>query len=205
MGPCAQFWHRSWNKKSAARVNEPVMSDKRLRFETTVMPHLDAAFGYARRLARSAADAEDLLQDAVLRAFRGFEGLQGSNAKAWLLTIVRNCHATAWQRRERRAAIPLPEDDDLQHPEEMAALTPDPERASIDQEQERVLMQLIASLSEEHRVVLLLREIEELSYREIAVATDLPIGTVMSRLARARDALRAQWIRQNQGALRVVP
>jgi RNA polymerase sigma-70 factor (ECF subfamily) len=181
------------------------MNEKRGRFEAQVLPHLDAAYGYARRLARSSGDAEDLLQDAVLRAFRGFDALRGSNVKAWLLAIVRNCHATAYQQQKRRAAMPLPDDHEMQFSPAVMAGAPDPERVSIDRDDERTLERLIAGLSEEHREVLALREIEDLSYREIAAVTNLPIGTVMSRLARARSALRAHWDHECQGESRVVP
>jgi RNA polymerase sigma-70 factor (ECF subfamily) len=119
--------------------------------------------------------------------------------KAWLLTIVRNCHATACRQQQRRAAVPLPEADEAQF--DCAAITsvPDPESASIGHEQERTLERLITALSQEHREVLLLREMEEMSYREIAAVTQLPIGTVMSRLARARAALKLQWLQEGAG------
>jgi len=169
------------------------MDDKRGRFEAQVLPHLDAAYGFARRLARSPGDADDLVQEAVLRAFRGFDGLRGTNVKAWLLTIVRNCHSTALKQQQRRGYVPLPEEYDVQDGHSLVATTPDPESVSIDEDHGRALDRLIAALPEEYREVLVLREIEEMDYREIAAITKVPIGTVMSRLARARAALRARW------------
>ena len=164
------------------------------------MPHLDAAHRFARWLSRSPGEADDIVQEAFLRAFRGFDALRGGDVKAWLLTIVRNCHATACRQQQRRAAVPLPEADEAQF--DCAAITsvPDPESASIGHEQERTLERLITALSQEHREVLLLREMEEMSYREIAAVTQLPIGTVMSRLARARAALKSQYLQQHPGA-----
>ena len=84
------------------------MDARRTRFEAQVMPHLDAAYRYARWLASTPADAEDIVQDALLRAYRGFDALRGANAKAWLLTIVRNCHVTAQRQQRRRGTVPLP-------------------------------------------------------------------------------------------------
>ena len=163
-----------------------------------MLPHLDAAYRFARWLCRSSSDADDIVQEAFLRAFRGFEGLRGGDVKAWLLTIVRNCHATAMQQQQRRATVPLPED----HEEALAstqAPSPDPESISAADEQRRTLGRLIADLPEEHREVLLLREMEDLSYREISAVTQVPIGTVMSRLARARAALRGKWLQEDGG------
>jgi RNA polymerase sigma-70 factor (ECF subfamily) len=88
------------------------VDDKRIRFEAEVLPHLDAAYRFARWLANSPSDADDIVQEAVLRAFRGFEALRGSDVKAWLLAIVRNCHLTALDQRRRRAFQPLPEEHD---------------------------------------------------------------------------------------------
>src|ERR1700739_667723 len=88
------------------------MDDKRERFEAQVMPHLDAAYRFARWLSRSSVDADDLVQEAFLRAFRGFDSLRGSDVKAWLLTIVRNCHATAHRQQQRRATVALPDEND---------------------------------------------------------------------------------------------
>src|SRR5256885_4912782 len=88
------------------------MDDKRGRFEAEVLPHLDAAYRFARWLSHSPGDADDVVQEAMLRAFRGFDALRGSDVKAWLLAIVRNCHATALKQQQRRAFVPLPEEHD---------------------------------------------------------------------------------------------
>jgi RNA polymerase sigma factor (sigma-70 family) len=169
------------------------MDDKRDRFEAKVLPHLDAAYRFARWLSRSPGEADDVMQEAILRAFRGFDALRGSDAKSWLLAIVRNCHSTALKQQQRRAFVPLPEENDAKDGYAMIATTPDPESVSIRRDDERTLDRLISALPEEHREVLVLREIEEMDYREIASVTNVPIGTVMSRLARARAALKALW------------
>jgi RNA polymerase sigma factor (sigma-70 family) len=180
------------------------MDGRRARFEAQVMPHLDAAYRFARWLARSGADADDIVQEALLRAYRGFDALRGSDIKPWLLTIVRNCHATAHRSRQRHATVPLPEDNDANEGYAMAATAPGPESAAIEGDAARNFERLLSELSEEHREVLALRELEELSYREIADMTSVPIGTVMSRLARARSALRELWLHDCQGELRGV-
>lgn len=164
------------------------------------MPHLDAAYRFARWLSRSRGDADDVVQEAFLRAFRGFDGLRGSDAKAWLMTIVRNCHMTARTQQQRHVYVPLPEEFDAQDGQVMIATTPAPDSTSVRRDDERTLDRLMSSLSEEHREVLVLREIEEMGYREIAAVTNVPIGTVMSRLARARAALKARWLTEAQGA-----
>ena len=180
------------------------MDDKRGRFEAQVLPHLDAAHRFARWLSRSSTDADDVVQEAVLRAFRSFDSLRGSDAKSWLLTIVRNCHSTAHRRQQRRAWVPLPEEHDAEDGHVMIASTPGPEIASIVAEQERTLTRLMAALPEDHREVLVLREIEDMDYRQIANITNVPIGTVMSRLARARAGLKSQWLKDVEGELRDV-
>ena len=174
------------------------MDDRRGRFEAQVLPHLDAAYRYARWLARSRNDADDVVQEATLRAYRSFEDLRGADGKAWLLTIVRNCHLTAAKRRQRRLLVPLPGEDD----EQIGALiagTPDPETLAIHRDDQRTLQRLLSALNEDHREILVLREIEEMDYRQIAAVTNLPIGTVMSRLARARSALRTRWQQEAKG------
>lgn len=161
------------------------------------MTHLDAAYRYARWLARSSSDADDVLQDATLRAYRSFEDLRGTDAKAWLLTIVRNCHLTAVKQRQRRNLVPLPEEEEPSS--QLVAATPDPETEAILRDDQRTLQRLMSGLPQEHREVLVLREIEDMDYREIAAVTSVPIGTVMSRLARARAALRSRYLQEAQG------
>jgi RNA polymerase sigma-70 factor (ECF subfamily) len=180
------------------------MDDRRDRFEAQVLPHLDAAYRFARWLCRSPTDADDIVQEAFLRAFRGFDTLRGTDVKAWLLTIVRNCHATAAGQQQRRATVPLPEEHEQELSAASVAATPDPETISAAQDERRALERLVAALPEEHRTVLLLREMEDMSYREISAVTQVPIGTVMSRLARARAALRVKWLQQTPGEPRAV-
>jgi RNA polymerase sigma factor (sigma-70 family) len=180
------------------------MDDKRHRFESEVLPHLDAAYRFARWLSRAPAEADDIVQEAMLRAFRAFETLRGSDAKSWLLAIVKNCHSTAMRQSRRRAFVPLPDAGDAEEIRSVTFGAPDPERASILRDEGRTLERLIAALPEEHREILVLRELEELDYRGIAAVTNLPIGTVMSRLARARASLRARWLREVEGAPRAV-
>jgi RNA polymerase sigma factor (sigma-70 family) len=175
------------------------MDDRRRRFEALVLPHLDAAYRFARWLSSSPADADDIVQEAILRAFRGFDALRGSDVKAWLLRIVKNCYLTALKQQQRRAFVPLPEEHDEQDGRTMIATTPDPESASIRRDEVRMLHWLMSGLPEEHREVLVLREIEEMDYHEIAAITSMPIGTVMSRLSRARAALKARCSRQMTG------
>ena len=174
------------------------MDDKRVRFEAQVLPHLDAAYRYARWLTRSSNNADDVVQEATLRAYRSFEDLRGADGKAWLLTIVRNCHLTASKQQQRRRFVPLPEEDE-EHSGAMMAETPDPETEAIHRDNQRTLQRLLAALPDEHREMLVLREIEDLDYREIAAITNLPIGTVMSRLARARAGLRTRWLHEVPG------
>jgi RNA polymerase sigma-70 factor (ECF subfamily) len=174
------------------------MDNVRARFDAEVLPHLDAAYRFARWLARSPADADDIVQESMLRAFRGFAGLKGSDAKAWLLTIVRNCHLTAAAQRARRSFVPLPEEGDSCDGEPLVSTGLGPEGAALESEASRTLERLVAALAEQHREVLILREIEELDYRDIAKVLEVPIGTVMSRLARARAALRAHWLDESE-------
>ncbi len=174
------------------------MDDKRRRFEAQALPHLDAAYNLARWLARSPADADDIVQDAMLRAFRAFDGFRGEEPKAWLLAIVRNCCITAVTQRRRRSHQPLPDDDDG------GAATidpaPDPELAAIRADEGRKLDAVLRELADEYREILVLRELEDMSYREIAAVIEAPIGTVMSRLARARAALKEKWLHTIEGA-----
>lgn len=157
-----------------------------------MLPHLDAAYRLARWLTDSAADADDIVQAAILRAFRGFDALRGEDARAWLLVIVRNCHRSALRHEQRRPAEPLPGESNVQDPS-LTANAPGPEEQAVAADERRALAALMRELPEEQREVLILKDIEDMSYREIASVIGVPIGTVMSRLARARAALRRQW------------
>jgi RNA polymerase sigma factor (sigma-70 family) len=181
------------------------MDERRVRFEAQVMPHLDAAYRFARWLTRSADDADDLTQDAILRAFRGFDTLRGSNVKAWLLTIVRNCHSTSLRQRQRGDLHPLPEEDEAQGGDALVAEGPGPEGATIQADERRSLDLVMQSLPPEYREILILREIEDMDYREIAQVTSVPMGTVMSRLARARAALKKNWLQRYEGPANAAP
>lgn len=180
------------------------MDDQCRRFEAHVLPHLDAAYTYARWLSRSPTEADDVLQDAMLRAFHGVDTLRGSSVKAWLLAIVRNCYLTSLKQQQRRTVVPLPEEADAQDGHAMIATTCDPESAAICSDEQLMLDRLIAALPEDYREVLILRELEDMSYREIAAVTGVPIGTVMSRLARARAALKVQGLQEIDGGPRAV-
>jgi RNA polymerase sigma-70 factor (ECF subfamily) len=172
------------------------MDQRRARFEAEVLPHLDAAYRFARWLSYSPADAEDVVQEAMLRAYRSFDSLRGSDVKTWLLVIVKNCHFTAAKQRQRRGAVPLPEENDAEYGNAMISQLPEPENVAMLRDESHTWDRLTATLPDEQRTVLLLREIEELDYAQIAAITNVPIGTVMSRLARSRAALKARWLEE---------
>ncbi|MBS0365350.1 MAG: sigma-70 family RNA polymerase sigma factor [Proteobacteria bacterium] len=166
------------------------MDARRSRFEAQALPHLDAAYGLALCLTRSSNDAEDIAQEAMLRAWRAFDGFRGADIKPWLLAIVRNCWRTAGARNQRHAHAELPDDDQGAPATEEAG----PEELAAQLSQSRRLDEVMALLPVEYREVLILREVQDLSYREIADVAGIPIGTVMSRLARARVLLRERWL-----------
>jgi RNA polymerase sigma factor (sigma-70 family) len=159
----------------------------RQSFEETMLPHLDAAFNYARWLTRSDADAEDVVQDAYMRALKFFSSFRGENAQSWLLTIVRN----TWYGRFPRRASPVPIVPTSETVEEPADVALDPEALLMQRETVDRVRHLLEELPADFREVLVLRELEGLSYKEIATVVGIPIGTVMSRLARARERLMA--------------
>jgi RNA polymerase sigma-70 factor, ECF subfamily len=152
----------------------------RARFEQQVLPHVDAAYNLARWLTRNDHDAEDVLQDAMLRAYRYFDGLRGE-PRPWLLAIVRNA-CWSWLQANRPAELAAIDDA----PE---ADAPGPEALAARELDRRALNEAIAALPVPFREALVLRELEYLSYKEIARIAGVPIGTVMSRLARARRLL----------------
>jgi len=171
---------------------------RRRRFERLALPHLDAAFALARWLAGNEADAADVTQDAYLRAFRHFESFRGDDIRVWLLAIVRNSFIT-WAGRNRAARLQFVAE------EPAAEATPlwseaaaDPEAVLLQRADSATIARLLQSLPAEYREVLVLREIEELPYRDIAQVIAAPVGTVMSRLARARARLRALWQAQER-------
>lgn len=159
-------------------------------FEAVVLPHLDAAYNLARWLTRSKADADDVVQEAVLRAATYFSGFRGTNARAWLLQIVRNVAYASKKLVRGAVLIGLPAEDGSEfHPPELVDAGDDPETALMRREDRQRVSRLLARLPAELREALILREIEELSYKEIAQITEVPIGTVMSRLWRGRQLL----------------
>lgn len=161
------------------------------RFEERVLPHLDAAYNLARWLTRNDLDAEDVVQESYLRAFKFFERLRVPDSRPWLLAIVRNVSYTLIQRR--RVA-----EEELSFDEEMHSPDPekqDPEVLLLQRMNQQVLKEAIEALPLEFREVLVLRELEGLSYKEISDITAVPLGTVMSRLARARKKLQASVAR----------
>jgi RNA polymerase sigma factor (sigma-70 family) len=155
------------------------------RFEQLVLPHLDAAYNLARWLTRSDHDAEDVVQEAYLRACQFFGGFHGTDARPWLLTIVRNtCYTWLDKNRPRQPVVPFDED---RHGDPGAAA--DPQALLLRAEDRALVRQAVEELAVEFREVIVLREFEGLSYKEIAGVTGIALGTVMSRLARARDRL----------------
>lgn len=157
------------------------------RFERLVMPHLDTAHNLARWLTRDDADADDVTQEAILRALRFFHGFDGGeDARPWLLAILRNT-CLDWLRRNRPAAMVGDGEAVL---ECLQSADDDPERAALRHDESSRVDRAVAALPVEFREVIVLREFEGLSYKEIAGIIGAPIGTVMSRLARARALLR---------------
>jgi RNA polymerase sigma factor (sigma-70 family) len=155
------------------------------RFEEVVLPHLDAAFNYARWLTRNEADAEDVVQDAYVRALRFYASLRGDNARAWLLTIVR--HTWYGRFRPRDGAHQTTVFDEMNN--ERTAEGLDPEALLLQRQTVDEVRAAVEELPVDFREVIVLRELEGLSYKEIAGVAGIPIGTVMSRLARGRERL----------------
>jgi RNA polymerase sigma-70 factor (ECF subfamily) len=167
---------------------------KAQRFRDAALPHLDDVYSLARYLLRNSADAEDAAQECYLRAYRYFDTFSGQAIKPWLLTILRNVCRAEYARRGKMTTV------ELQNEDEEGAGTPlwqdgsAAEDAVLTQLDAETARQLIEGLPEPFREAIILREINDLGYREIAQVVDAPVGTVMSRLARGRAMLRKAWI-----------
>src|SRR6202789_1522140 len=171
-------------------------------FEQVVLPHMDAAYNLARWLVRNTSDAEDMVQEAYLRAFKFFGGYQGGDARSWVLKIVRN---TSYSFLEKNRPADLAEEfDETIHT--ASAEQPGAEAVLLQSADSRMLREALDELPVNFREVLVLRELEGMSYKEIAEVTGGPIGTVMSGLARARTQLRERLLharaKEEQGGLR---
>ncbi len=160
------------------------METKVRYFELTMWPHLRAAYNLARWLVRNDQDAEDIVQESFLKAYKAQESFRGSEAKTWMLSIVRNTAMDFLRRYKSNIAVPMAD-----HAYEPKDDSPDPERELLEQSRREQVRQAIAHLAGEFREVIVLREIEGLSYKEIASVLSIPMGTVMSRLSRARNLL----------------
>jgi RNA polymerase sigma-70 factor (ECF subfamily) len=170
-----------------------VSADERVgRFEHVILPHLDAAYNLSRWLTRSDNDAEDVTQEACLRALRFFGTFQGENGRAWLLAIVRNtCNTWLGRNRPHELTLAQPFDETVHSGSDEL----NPEVLALRHADREIVQQAIEELPLEYREAIVLRELEGLSYKEIAQVSDVPMGTVMSRLARARKQLEQRLIK----------
>jgi RNA polymerase sigma factor (sigma-70 family) len=190
--------HTTWpHPVQATRDKQVPEPTTRTRFEDTVVPHLSAAYNLARWLTRNDQDAEDVVQEAYLRAWKFFGSFRGGESRPWLLTIVRRTCYTWLQYN--RAQEPVIEFDDERH--SVASEAANPETLLLHQVDAQELRHALEALPMEFREVIILRELEDCSYKEIAAITDVPLGTVMSRLARARQRLQHWLVSQAQGGL----
>jgi RNA polymerase sigma factor (sigma-70 family) len=183
-----------------ARRQSASARDMHARFQREIVPHLDAAYNFARFLSRNADAAQDIVQEAFLRAYRGFDGYQGGDARAWIFTIVRNCYHN-WlidQRRKARVEIDVHRPDDSQgfSIDEVPSDEDTPEATLLRRTESSTVRSVLDKLPRPLREMLILRELEGLSYRQIAETIAMPIGTVMSRLARARTQFESAWRQQ---------
>ncbi|AXV77066.1 MULTISPECIES: RNA polymerase sigma factor [Ralstonia solanacearum species complex] len=196
-------------KREEGAVN---LTEESSRFAEVMLPHLNAAYNLARWLSGSATDADDIVQEAYLRAFRFFGSFHGGNARAWLLAIVRNTWFSEWRRR-CDAADGTPFDEVLHGDERLPGwvddVGSDPETLAVRRDDAHLVHRALEQLPVEYREVLVLRELEEMSYRDIASIACIPIGTVMSRLARGRHllctAVRAAQMRGQDGRIPPAP
>lgn len=167
----------------------------RVQFEQTILPHIDAAYNLARWIINNEQDAEDIVQESFLRAFKYFASYQGGNSRSWLLTIVRNmCYD--WLRHNQAQGQEVDLEDEISS----GADGPDDPEAIVQIHTDRQhVMDALEKLPVESRELIILRELEEMSYKEIALIAGIPIGTVMSRLARARERLKTCLSQPSEG------
>lgn len=192
------FWRKRDVETTDADREHSNQQSKLDLFQAIILPHLDAAHNLARWLMRNDADAQDVVQESYLRAFRYFDSYRGGDGKSWLLAIVRNTCRT-WEQRQNRQTEAVPFDEGA-HSADRAV--PNQEQSAIQGERIEVLRSCIEDLPVDFREVLIMRELEEMSYQEIAEATGLAIGTVMSRLSRARKRLEGCTAAKTIGAAR---
>jgi RNA polymerase sigma-70 factor (ECF subfamily) len=197
--------HQLPRKQEAERevIVDSTTSDdpaKARRFRDAALPHLDAVYTLARYLLRNRADAEDAVQECYLRALRHFETLRSPDIKPWLFAILRNVCRTEYARRSvvelRDVNAALDKSEDV---EPLWGEAPEtPETTMMRKLDAATIQRLVAALPEAFREVIVLREIDDLSYRDIAEVVGAPVGTVMSRLARGRSILRTAWLAEGQ-------
>ena len=178
--------------------------ENRKRFESLAMPHLDAAYNLARWLTRNDDDAQDVVQESFMRAMRYMGSFRGDSARAWLLQIVRHtCYS--WLKENRPVQKVALDDTDDAWQEIAAPATDEPHSMAMRKADRLQINEAIAALPVPFREVLVLRELEDLSYIDIARIADIPLGTVMSRLARARGLMREALMPTARPTLRTVP
>ncbi|WP_423196252.1 MULTISPECIES: RNA polymerase sigma factor [unclassified Cupriavidus] len=179
-------------------------ASERRRFDALVLPHLDAAYNLARWLCGGTTDADDVVQEAFLRAYRLFASFRGEQPRPWLLAIVRNAWFTLY--RQRRSAAETAYDDDVPDttlPEWHGTLA-SPEQALLREDDIRLVHAALERLPVVFREVIVLRELEDLHYRDIAAIAGIPVGTVMSRLARGRRMLAAEIVTLRDASVRTM-
>jgi RNA polymerase sigma factor (sigma-70 family) len=185
------------DRPDVAASHKPAGANAYDRFQREIVPHLDAAYNFARFLSRNPDAAQDIVQEAFLRAFRGFDGYQGGDARAWIFSIVRNCYHNWLLEARRKARVEI----DVHRPDGAGDFSIDkvagdddtPETALLRSSEAGKVRNVLNRLPRSLREVMVLRELEGLSYRQIAETAALPIGTVMSRLARARMQFQNLW------------
>ncbi|WP_424630569.1 sigma-70 family RNA polymerase sigma factor [Bradyrhizobium sp. SYSU BS000235] len=179
-----------------ARTRPANATNTHARFHRDIVPQLDAAYNFARFLSRDADAAQDIVQEAFLRAYRSFEGYQGGDARAWIFAIVRNCYHN-WlleRRRKMRVEADAPSNGTKDDPAyDVASDDDDPEMSLLRRTESDAVRLVLGKLPRALREMLVLRELEGLSYRQISEIAEVPIGTVMSRLARARTQFQTAW------------